>query len=693
MGAFSFRQAANAAALAGIMAALPGGQAGAQQNDLLPTINVTDSRLGGGIVGTSTTVITADDIERSPSRTLTDILSREPGVQVQNLFGAVNGARSAVDMRGFGAAAVSNTLVLIDGRRVQDADMTGFDFASIPLDSIDRVEITRGNSGAVLYGDGAVGGVINIVTKKGTQRPNGGRIDVAFGSFNHREGNASATVSSGPWSVAAFGNTVKSDGYRENNNYRQHNGVGDIRYTGKDGSVYFNIAADQQFMGLPGGRTVDLTTGVNQLVTDPRGAATPWDYATKDGLNITAGFTRMLAPGVEAIVDGGVRRKDQESGYFFGPPPTQYSFINSRLTTMSVTPRLKIDREVWGLPTHILTGIDYIRADYGSDRYDYEGNQPFRRYDIDQTTLAGYWQQTVTVWSTTDIAFGGRLQWNDLRARDRYNDSACAFGCGDVQGTPLDKDETQYALHAGIEHRFNENVTFFGRAARSFRVPNIDERVGQTPRFAFPVPLPTNFDLETQTSHDIEAGFRFRFGRLDLQSSAYYMQLKNELHYNPILGVNLNLDPTRRTGVETLASWQIADNLRLKGGFAYTDAEFRDGPNAGKEVPLVSRWTGSAGLSWDIWQKWVVFDAVVRYVGDRRLDNDQPNIQPLISDHTLVDLKLGGENEWAYWSIAVQNVFDVDYFDFGIASTAVVGRYSAYPLPGRTFLARFGLKF
>src|SRR5262245_60216708 len=97
------------------------------QPQQLPEISVTSSRVGGGIVGASNTVITAEDIERSPAQTLPEILSREPGIQVTNLFGGVNGARSVVDMRGFGAAATSNTLVLINGRRVTDLDIVGYD--------------------------------------------------------------------------------------------------------------------------------------------------------------------------------------------------------------------------------------------------------------------------------------------------------------------------------------------------------------------------------------------------------------------------------------------------------------------------------------------------------------------------------------------------------------------------------------
>ena len=92
-------------------------------------------------------------------------------------------------MRGFGAAGISNTLVLVNGRRLNDIDMAGVDFSAIPKNSIERIEITRGNSGAVLYGDGAVGGVINIVTKNAVDLPPSARVQAGFGSFNYREGN------------------------------------------------------------------------------------------------------------------------------------------------------------------------------------------------------------------------------------------------------------------------------------------------------------------------------------------------------------------------------------------------------------------------------------------------------------------------------------------------------------------------
>ena len=104
---------------------------------------------------------------------------------------------------------------------------------------------------------------------------------------------------------------------------------------------------------------------------------------------------------------------------------------------------------------------------------------------------------------------------------------------------------------------------------------------------------------------------KFQFGPFFLQSSVYRMNLENELHLNPITGANTNFDPTRRTGVETLASWNVTDWLRLKGNLTRQEAIYREGPFQGKFVPVVSKWTANAGLSMDLWQKYLTFDAVM----------------------------------------------------------------------------------
>jgi iron complex outermembrane receptor protein len=664
---------------------LSGAAAAAHAQDeqkTLPTIHVTTSRLDSGIVGSSTTVITAEEIARLPGESLQEIINRVPGVQSWSLFGAVNGAGTTVDIRGFGAAAASNTLVLLNGRRLTDIDLAGVDFSAIPRDSIERIEITRGSAGTVLYGDGAVGGTINIITKSGVSLPPALRAEAGAGSYGQWEGNISASGSKGPFAAAFFGNLINSDGYRVNNELRQRNAVGDFRYTGDGGSLYAIISVDDQHLGLPGARRVTLTS--SELVTDRRGTSTPTSFADKQGYNVTLGGTRQFGDWLEVIVDGGVRNKRQQ-GFF-----ESFGFANSdtrELTTVSFTPRFVARTKLLGIPAKAIAGIDFYDADLVVNRSTLLSDPPIHRFSLSQRSVAVYWQQTLGITPMTDVAFGGRLQRTMLAASDRFDPTAPGAFVFDAQALPLNTRETNHALHLGVEHRLAPNLSVFGRISRSFRTPNVDERIGVA---AFPV----DFRLRTQTSRDIEGGVRLRIGALDVQSSVYDMRLENEIHFVPFppLGANTNLDPTRRYGSETAAFLQVGDRLRLKGGFAYTRAAFREGPFAGNDVPLVSRWTANAGMSWNIWHKHLVLDAVLKYVGARRMDNDQANFQPLIPAHAIVDLRIGGEAKNVFWSFAVRNLFDVKYFDYAVASASTFGTFNAYPQPGRTYMARLGIK-
>jgi iron complex outermembrane recepter protein len=647
-----------------------------------------------GIVGASTSVITADDIAHSPAQSVAEIIAQTPGVQLQSLYGGVNGAYTSVDLRGFGAFQTANSLLLINGRRVNDIDLNGVDISTIPRDSIERIEITKGNSGAVLYGDNAVGGVINIILKNGVGGPPVAmRAEAGVGSFNSRLANLSVATNSGPWSTSFYGNAVKSDGYRVNNALDQRDGVGNLNYTAPGLTAFLTLSGDDQKLGFPGGRIVDPSIGVNELVTNRQGAATPFDYGNKQGANATAGFTKTLLNGVDLIVDGGVRDKKTQAAFFnaFGD-----SYVDSHLQTWSITPRLSIKNVIFGLPSSILTGIDYYDATYHSERPTDKGLPPIHTYDLSQQTLAGYFQQSIGLLPTTDFSYGARLQQTTLKARDILNnDPNCAlfFSCS-VQNLPLDSQEGQYALHIGLEHRLNNVFSVFGRAARAFRTPNVDERLSSGPAFdPFFNPIPQTFMLKTQTSHDIEGGFRIKSGGFQMQSSIYNMDVENEIHFIPALFYNVNLDPTRRYGSETSATLRVSDSVLLRAGAAYTRAVFREGAFAGNDVPLVSRYTASGGVTWNIWQKYLVADATVRYWSSRRMDNDQANTQLPIPANATVDFGLSGEYDRFFWSLRVNNVFNALYYDYAIASSFTDGRFSAYPLPGRTFLVKAGATF
>jgi iron complex outermembrane receptor protein len=126
-----------------------------------------------------------------------------------------------------------------------------------------------------------------------------------------------------------------------------------------------------------------------------------------------------------------------------------------------------------------------------------------------------------------------------------------------------------------------------------------------------------------------------------MQSSIYNMNLVNEIHFDPVNFFNYNLDPTHRYGSDTSASLRVSDAVLLRGGAAYTRAVFREGPFAGNDVPLVSRYTANAGVTWSVWQKYFMVDATVRYWSSRYMDNDQRNTQQLIPAAATVDFTSG----------------------------------------------------
>jgi iron complex outermembrane receptor protein len=649
-----------------------------------------------GIVGASSTVITADDIAHSPTQSLPEILAQVPGVQLQSLYGGPNGAKTAVDLRGFGAFASDNTLFLLNGRRLNDIDKAGFDLTTIPIDSIARIEITRGNSGAVLYGDNAVGGVVNIITKTGVGGPPSTiRAEGGVGSYNTRMAAVSAALNAGPWSTSFYGNGIKSDGYRVNNALDQRNAVGNVNYTTPDFTAFLTVTGSDQKLGFPGGRLVDPSIGLNELVTDRRGTATPFDYGNQQTASVTTGFTKTLMNGVDLIVDGGWRQRDTQSA-FFGTVPTisfASTYNNAALDTWSLTPRFSVKTVMLGMPSTILTGIDYYDTTFRQARGAFQGVDPYHVYNIDQQTVAGYWQHTIGLLPTTDFSYGARVQNTHLSARDRYDPNApFAF---DAPASPLDSDETQYALHLGVEHRFTDTFSVFGRAARAFRTPDVDERVASGPSFdpLTGMSLSQNFKLKTQTSEDAEAGFRVKTNQFQVQTSAYVMDLQNEIHFLPALFYNVNLDPTRRYGSETSASLKVSDTVTLRGGMAYTRAIFREGAFAGNDVPLVSRTTGNLGVTWNIWENYLVFDATLRAWSSRVMDNDQANTQSRIPGNATADVKLSGQVDRFFWSVSANNLFNALYYDYAIASSFTAGRFSAYPLPGRTYMVRAGATF
>jgi vitamin B12 transporter len=159
-------------------------------------------------VGSSVTVITAEQIEKMQARTVLEALQFAPGVEIAQNGGL--GQTASVFIRG---AKSEHTLLMIDGVEMNDIISPGrsYDFAHLTTDNIERIEIIRGPQ-SVLYGSDAMGGVINIITKKGAGEFSG-RAMVEAGSYATYRTVGSVNGSSDMVNFAASGSYLKNDGF------------------------------------------------------------------------------------------------------------------------------------------------------------------------------------------------------------------------------------------------------------------------------------------------------------------------------------------------------------------------------------------------------------------------------------------------------------------------------------------------
>lgn len=655
-----------------------------------PAVIVTSSRIAdeSAHLPASVSVITAEAIARSPAATLPELLALEAGIATRSLYGN-HAARTTVDMRGFGAASTQNTLILLDGRRLNDIDLSAVDFAAIPLESIARIEIIRGGGG-VLYGDGAVGGTINIITRQPDRLGTSGSVMVSAESHKSRQLDAGVSHGQGLFAANAYVNSLNSGGYRRNNKLEQNNAQTDLRWRHDLGEWFLKLGVDDQSVRLPGERHVDPGAGIDELNNDRRGTGRPRDYAEQNGGSLTAGYSHFLSTTQELIVDLGYRKKNQKAffdDYDFGGAFANY--YDTDLATASFTPRLKIHHTLMGGAGTLIAGIDYYHSQYDSDRSlnPSTAATPVHRLDVSQASFAAYGQNTSEVGGQTLLTMGARLQRMRMRAHDDFNPNAPggAFGSGAPDRQDID---TQHMLDLGLRRRLNRKLSVFGKVGRSVRFATIDEFF-QTDSNSF---LQTFSPLKPQIAESLDLGADYSEGNTRLSVGIYRMNLRDEIHFNPTSFANENLDPTRRHGATLSAGKHTTENTRVTADYAYTRAVFRSGGFAGNEVPLVARNTGSLSFSWMPKEK-LTLSTTARYTGGKYFDNDQTNTFQKIPAYTTMDVKLAGRSNAWKWQAAINNVFDKKAFDYGIRSTSSPGVYNAYPLPERIFSFSLGRDF
>jgi iron complex outermembrane receptor protein len=626
------------------------------------------------------TVIDENAIKNSNAKNLPNLLRSSEGIVVRDILG--NGKAAIVDLRGFGESAPSNTLVLVDGRRVNEIDLSGVDWTQIPIDQVERIEIIRG-TGTVLYGDNAVGGVINIITKTPSEKLKAS-AGGSLGSYNYKNALFSANGGYGRVTASLYGDSQGTDGYRENNEFQAKNLGGKIIFDPSD-RLSFNLSGSYHSddSGLPGPLTAD------QFSANPRATNFPFDEGKTSDNYLKLGSNLDCGEYGNLVVDLAYRNRDIKSQFV----SLSGTFLSdSDIQTWSFTPRYVLNHDIFGRQNNLIGGFDF----YGSDQ---SANSSFGT-PPEPSGLAGVREDTYSLYVNDEIALLQNL-FLTLGARYenvQYDLSNTPLTGFPVPPTPLTATvgQSEYAYVAGLNYVYSGKSYVFIRANRSFRFPNTDELIEFDQFTGQPK---VNSGLQPQTGLHFDLGIRHFFTpAIQANLTFYRAEINNEIYYNPtpapFIGTNANYPETLHQGIEMGVTADLLKKLTLFGNYTFEDAVFQAGPFDGNEIPGVPRNKLNLGLRIHDVVPGLIFSADYNYVGASYLVSDQANTFPKLDDYYTIDVRVSYTLRWLTAFVGVNNVTGQKYSQYGL-----VGQYPSgtpeqplyYPSPDINWIAGIGI--
>ncbi len=614
-------------------------------------------------VPSAVTVVTGEQIEKSGATSVAEVVRRQPGFFAQGPN--KGGYDQIIDLRGFnnGAGNGQRTLVLVDGHKTNGVATTATDWASIPLENIERIEIVRGPA-AALYGDGALAGVVNIITKKGGKEA---FSNVAASAGNWATYRASAALggASGDLLFDLYAGLEGTEGFRDNSEYKGHNLTARLEAP-LAGSLrgYLKAGGHADRRERPG------TLSKAEIETLGRKASTtPGDGAAFEEIYLDAGLTQSLGDFGEASLffNHTAGRGSQFVAAWGGFQIEDESGISMLQLKHVATPR------PFGAEAVLTTGLDlsYETADSDSWPVGFDATESeYRR------RLMGVYEH-LEVRPLDFLVLTAGLRYD--RALLNLDRDVPPGGWGDT----LDRQRAfdQLSPHAGINFKVLEEASLYASWGRTFKYPTRDELIGFTA---------VNPDLDPERSHVYEAGARFWSGRWGSASvSVYRMVVADELFFDATTYQNFNFDEVTHQGVESEARVTPWDWLELFGTHALTRAVITEGDTLeGKHYPVTPRLSGTAGVVLRQWGASLTLQG--RYVGRRYLINDVDNVEQKLSSYGVFDLKAAYAYKGLTAFVSVFNVADREYFDSG---GITAGGPEFYPAAERSWLAGGEVRF
>ncbi|RKY29733.1 MAG: hypothetical protein DRP74_08315 [Candidatus Omnitrophota bacterium] len=613
-------------------------------------------------------IITRQEIEESLAANIPDVLNSQAGIVVRDYYG--NATKVTVDLRGFGETAGSNVLVLIDGRRVNEIDLSGVDWTQIPLDRIERIEVMRG-AGSVLYGDNAAAGVINLITKRGKGRPKF-QLQTSAGSFKALKERFTMEGSEDKISYFIGCTYEETDGFRKNSYYRGNDISARLLYDYSASSFLgLSLGYHNSDYGLPG------ALRESQLLTNSRrNSLFVNDDAGEEDWYLDLEINSKIIDDLKFNSHISFRRRRLDNNLI-----SSLAVDGRRIDTLSFTPSLTLDKKIFDTPNRLTLGADFYRYDSLIDAYSYAGLSFYqgsitRETDIDKEIQGYYLQNQSTLTDSLIFNLGYRYE----RAKytfDSYPLSGPWTADPFWLGTSVDEQLSvnEQALDLGLSYALTENSNLFARFTRGFRFPATDEYYSL---WASP---PVNINLLAQVCKTYELGINHKFNpSLSTKVNIFEMRIDNELYYDPLTYENKNYDKTKHRGLECEFKWQPFANFGFEANYTYTRAFFNGGTYNRNQIPLVPYHKGMAGITFKI-NEALQIKTLVNYLGERYFISDQAHQYPKMKDAIITDLKFSYKLKGLELFLSLNNIFDIDYSEFGAIST-VYGERGYYPSPG-----------
>ena len=648
-----------------MLAALPYGYSFATTE--IPPVIVSAARTEQSTLTTpaSITVITREEIEAGGARHITEVLRGQGGVQINDLYG--DGSRATVDLRGFGETAASNTQVLVDGRRLNNPDIAAPDLNSIALEDVERIEIVQGSAG-VLFGDQAVGGVINIITRK----PGASRhvLKLSAGSYNTVQLHAmtSQALDSGVNYLLSL-DARESDNYRDHNEASYLNGLGKLGYDYTTGSVFGELQYINDELNTPG------TLFADEVIEDRRQVSPVFANDFSDAKTAIARLGLVQQIGDHWSFEGELTGRDTDGEFRLSSvfaAETEVSTQDRRV--LEFTPRLIGIIQGWN-ETMLTLGMDAVASDYRlSSRFGDQSN--------DQSQGSLYAQAVIPASEVLDVTLGVRYAEVENQLQDT---GMFATFPGGVR---IEDDITVGTF--GLAIRMDQNWRVLFRADQNYRFAKVDEYLQPvfTPTFTPEI-------LKTQQGLSVETGIEWQSGGNNARLMIYQLDVDDEIAYDPVNFANINLDETRRKGLITSGYWQQSNRLGYSASYTFIDAEVLSGPFAGKEIPLVARHSLLLGSDYKLTDRWQLYGELFA-ISDRVFAGDFSNVLGRLPGYGLVNVKAAYDYNDFTLTARINNLFNKEYSDVGQLSydpVTFVEREAFFPSPEINFMLTAAWQF